>query len=431
MASSIPSSITCFSTGLSHLVFPITMPPGQPQVRVGPLTNSTVSGSIALLPKDPAALTIRSISSVDCPGSSQMLRVQYKIAEGTNAPTMANLSYLTEGITWEPSYILMINSVSKTLRLTGRATILSNLPFLDDCSVPSLSLVSGDPSIVCKGKVDSLVTGGRGGVGGGHPPKMHMEKKQMACDRGRIRKYEYSEIRESEEGDLSGHSVASFFHYNIKNVPFNHQLPTSMAFMEDVTDVSFKNIYKIKLEASKAEGSNVPTKHYLEFPTSCSSPLPRGPVMVLVSREDEDQEDLLAQAWLQSEPDAFSLYITDSREVLVKFAISSTGQKIVKKEEKKDKYSKDRILLETSKSGKITVSNRKKEEVNVEIKHLLQGHLITSHHNCSDTLEIQNDQMNPLNPENLYTWMIVVPAGGKEEIAFEYTLKEWKLDDTD
>jgi hypothetical protein len=356
-----------------------------------------------------------------------MLRVQYKIAEGTKAPAMANLSYLTEGITWEPSYILIINSATKTLRLTGRATILSNLAFLDDCIVPSLSLVSGDPSIVCKGKVDRLVIGGGGGGGGvgfgGGLPEMHMEKKQMA--------YSWTSEAESEECDLSGHIVASFFHYNIKNVPFNHRLPTSMAFMEDVTDVSYKNIYKIELEACKADGSNLPTKHYLEFPTSCSSPLPRGPVMVLFRREDENQEDLLAQAWLQSEPDEFSLYITDSREVLVKFAISTTGQKIVKKEEKKDKYHQDRILLETSKSGKITVSNRKKEEVNLEIKHVLQGHLITSHHNCCDTLEIQNDQMNPLNPENLYTWMIVVPAGGKEEIAFEYTLKEWKLDDTD
>jgi hypothetical protein len=203
-----------------------------------------------------------------------------------------------------------------------------------------------------------------------------------------------------------------------------------MAFMEDVTDVSFKDIYKIELEAWRADGNNVPTKHHLEFPTSCCPPLPRGPVMVLVSREDEEQQDLLAQAWLQSQPDTFSLYITESREVLVKFVISTTGQKIVKKE-KKDKDSKERILLETSKSGKITVSNRKKEEVNVEIKDTLQGHLISSQPSCSDTVEKQNGQMNPLNPENLLTWKVVVAAGGKEEIAFEYSVKEWKIEDSD
>jgi hypothetical protein len=197
-----------------------------------------------------------------------------------------------------------------------------------------------------------------------------------------------------DPSDLSGHSVASFFHYNITNVPFNHQLPTSMAFMEDVTNVSFKDIYKIYLDAWQADDTNLPTKHYLTFPTSCSPPLPRGPVMVLVRRYDEHQEDLLAQVWLESDPDVFSLYITDSREVLVKFAISTTGQNCVKQDkikDKKDTYSKERILLETSKSGKITVTNRKKEEVRVQKKHNLQGQLITSHTTCSDTLEIQND----------------------------------------
>jgi hypothetical protein len=449
MASSIPSTITCFSTGLSHLVFPITMLPGQPQVRVGPLTSSTVSGSIALLPIDPDSLTISSISSVHSPESSQMLRVQYKITKGTNDPAVANLSYLTEGITWEPSYVLIANSSTKTLRLTGRATILSNLPFLDDCSVPSLSLVSGNPSIVCKGKLDSLVSGG------GHPERAMQIRENVPPPpppppprlRSRSRALQRCN-RDDNDGessleddcsapDLSGHSVASFYHYNIKNVPFNHQLPTSMAFMEDVTNVSFMEIYKIDLEAWRADNNNVPTNHYLEFPTSCSPPLPRGPVMVLVRREQEHQEDLLAQVWLQSQPDTFSLYITESREVLVKLAISTVKQKILKNEEKKKSFckyigqcignhSKERILLETIKSGRITMSNRKKEEVNIEIKHTLRGQLITSQPTCADTVEKQNVRLNLLNPENLLTWKAVVPAEGKEEIVFEYSVKEWK-----
>ena len=46
-------------------------------------------------------------------------------------------------------------------------------------------------------------------------------------------------------GKLEGHRLAEFYHFVIKDVPFNHQRPTSVAFMEELTSVSYKEVYKI------------------------------------------------------------------------------------------------------------------------------------------------------------------------------------------
>ena len=96
MSRTSPSSVTCYSCDLSHLKFPILLPPTSlGSTRVGPLTSSTVASSITLLPEDnDGQVKILSVTSLPSP-DTPMLKVQYK-NEG-EAPARALLATSLKG----------------------------------------------------------------------------------------------------------------------------------------------------------------------------------------------------------------------------------------------------------------------------------------------------------------------------------------------
>ena len=115
----IPSSVTCFKNGLSHLTFPINFRPGLSPVKIGPLTATTVNGSISVIPDD-TNLKIYSITSEN----NLMIKVHYKL-ENQDQDGKANFSYICPGIKWKPNYLVKVsnNNEEKTLTIGGRATI--------------------------------------------------------------------------------------------------------------------------------------------------------------------------------------------------------------------------------------------------------------------------------------------------------------------
>ena len=58
----IPSSVTCFKNGLSHLTFPVNFRAGCSPIKIGPLTSVTVNGSVSVVPKEEGKLKIYSIT---------------------------------------------------------------------------------------------------------------------------------------------------------------------------------------------------------------------------------------------------------------------------------------------------------------------------------------------------------------------------------
>ena len=143
----IPSSVTCFKNGLSHLSFPINFTPGLSPIKVGPLAHNTVNGSVSVIPEDENNLKIYSITA----GNNQIVKVHYKL-ENQDHDGKGNLSYISPGIKWTPNYLVKINGVEKTLTIGGRATIVNSIEFMDDITLPQLSLVSGAPNITCAGE---------------------------------------------------------------------------------------------------------------------------------------------------------------------------------------------------------------------------------------------------------------------------------------
>ena len=113
------------------------------------------------------------------------------------------------------------------------------------------------------------------------------------------------------ESNLQGQRLAEFYLFVIKDVPFHHQRPTSVPFMEEVTSISYNEVFKIILGRSSSDQRLVAAEHLLQLPTSCLPPIPKGPVMVLADSEQEGRgRQLLAQTFLQSSPEFFSLQLT-------------------------------------------------------------------------------------------------------------------------
>ena len=156
----IPSSVTCFKNGLSHFTFPINFRAGLSPMKIGPLTDSTIKGSVSVIPED-EHLNVYSITSEN----NLMIKVHYKL-DDPDQDGKGILNYISEGIKWHPVYLVKINAEGKTLTIGGRSTIVSKIAFLDDITLPSLSLVSGAPNIVCQGEFDALVTQGHEGKDG-------------------------------------------------------------------------------------------------------------------------------------------------------------------------------------------------------------------------------------------------------------------------
>ena len=181
------------------------------------------------------------------------------------------LSYISPGIQWTPNYLVKIKGEGKTLKIGGRATIVSQIQFMDDITLPQLSLVSGMPNIACQGQRDPFVTND----GTRQEPRMqhHMPQQQNAFRSSAapppIVPEPYAEDNFDEE------KVGELYHFKIKNVPINYQKATSVPFMDDIINVPYSESYSIKLDSTMADNEVVPAKHHFNFPLKYAPPLPR------------------------------------------------------------------------------------------------------------------------------------------------------------
>ena len=188
-----------------------------------------------------------------------------------------NLSYISPGIQWTPNYLVKVNYDGKTLAIGGRATIVSQIQFMDDITLPQLSLVSGAPNIACEGECDPFVT-----------KKIQLQRnlgqisRQMAQRQNLYRRgrdspaYSMcSDGDDDEEDDFDEEKVGELYHFKIKNVPINYQKATSVPFMDDIINVPYSESYSIKLDSTMADNEVVPAKHHFNFPLKYAPPLPR------------------------------------------------------------------------------------------------------------------------------------------------------------
>ena len=111
----VPTSVTCFKNGLSHLTFPINFRPGLSPIKIGPLTPETVNGSVSVIPDpDNTKLKIYSITGEN----NLMIKVHYKLDDQDEKDSeKGSFSYICPGIKWTPNYLIKINQDEKKLSI--------------------------------------------------------------------------------------------------------------------------------------------------------------------------------------------------------------------------------------------------------------------------------------------------------------------------
>merc|ERR1719266_472212 len=239
---------------------------------------------------------------------------------------------------------------------------------------------------------------------------------------------------DDSDDDFDEEKVGELYHFKIKNVPINFQKATSVPFMDDIMDIPFENNFTITLDNSKADNTEVPAKHHFKFPMKYTPPLPRGPVMIYLQRENGLK--FSSQTQLRPDRDMFRLETTNSNEVLALYSVisgektstrsfdispepsksSKTGIDLTRKTENR------KILCTKSKIATIVIKNKKKEEVEIHLAVTIQGVIDIKCEEFKKGLShltfpvifrnvIESGGMtNELNPENVITCDMKVPA---------------------
>merc|ERR1712004_380719 len=152
---------------------------------------------------------------------------------------------------------------------------------------------------------------------------------------------------------------------------------------------------------------------------SCLPPIPKGPVMVLAEQEGRGRQ-LLAQTFLQSSPEFFSLQLTKQSSEVGAICSLVTRREEGKKVEVKRRGSRweenelehRSVLITSMKEGKIKVTNRKEEAAKVEVEYTMLGNLISAKPKCSKTVEMFRIGANT---QRRLTWALEVPAKGRKK----------------
>lgn len=152
----------------------------------------------------------------------------------------------------------------------------------------------------------------------------------------------------------------------------------------------------------------------------------------MIYLEKENHLTFSSQTRMRTEGNMFSLETTSSSDVDARFSVTS-GEKTADESMSLKAGKEKKTLCITTKLGVILVKNRKKEEIELHLKVTIRGEVRVK--------DLQNDSgkviekpgllnvpagTNELNPENVITWDIKVPANNNKELGFGYVTKHWE-----
>jgi len=428
------------------------------------LTPDTLGGKGSVL-VDTSKITLIETSLFGVPEEEKIksLMVRYKSKSSSGELPKATLSYLTKGLTWAPSYTLLLNKSSKTMKLEGKACLLCDLPFFNGDAVPDISLVSGQPKIEYLNLSDPLASGESArnfidqlgyGMGYGGSPRMARmaAAPPMMMARNEMMSYEADEM---EEGIKGGETVEDFYHYKLENVPLKHRQPVSMNFIKACPNVEYEDIYYLDLNqkmtvyrSTEDSEEELEAIHAISFKNVSEQPLTSAPVSVLAKKASEDwrsedgdtinENNFMVQGMMKFTQvgKSATVEITKAMDVNGKFLVETNPERKTElvtdgpggfgsffSAGPKKKYA-DSI----EKNGKVLVINSKDEEINCKIEYLLYGHLTTSNPEPIEKTERRHNS-HGLNPTTKYVWQIKVPARNTAELTFKYCIKEWNTTD--
>jgi len=279
---------------------------------------------------------------------------------------------------------------------------------------------------------------------GGHRLKGRAQPRMMAQQRmaaapmafGASNSFDAVAECASAEGISAGESMDDLYFYRLKNVPLHYNRPMSLPFIEECASEQYQDVYFFDLN-NKGVGNDetmVEATHAITFKNTSGQPFTTGPVSVLMAEEGKDKDEkprnsnennFLVQGLMKfTGPNKIAtVEITKALDVEGKFVIETSKERKV--EAKKKVKDDEHELVCIKKTGTVTITNLKDEEVKCKIDHLLYGQLEKSEPSHMEVTE-RNVGHHDLNPTAKYVWQVKAPAKGKAELVFTYVIKQWQ-----
>jgi hypothetical protein len=327
------------------------------------------------------------------------LVARFKRKEGGSKASTATLSYLTRGLTWAPTYSLLLNKEKMTLQLDGNATILCDLPFFDGEPIGSVSMVAGQPKVVLEQLSDPLADGSGAldfirelaNALGEDAPAIRSRGRRakrstefngvMLC--AQSASYDSYEVNQAEEGIKGGEVVEDFFHYQLESVPLQYKQPVKMPFIKECREVKYEDVYFLDLDqrvrmmrSGEDEENSVEVKHAISFRNPTGQPLTGGPVSILARQNEEAESKFMVQAMMKfTGPEKpIIVEITRAMDVQATYSVETC------KEKKTELWSAavswtgagKKYVDVVTKKGKLTIKNPKATAIKCKIEHALQ-----------------------------------------------------------
>ena len=366
--------------------------------------------------------------------------VRYHNAGDGEQDSKAVLTYLTPGLTWAPSYSLVLDKTTKTLKLEGKACLMCDLSFLEGDIIPEVCLVTGQPNMLYQHITDPLVSDlsasdfvnqmeggmaqssfGFGGVTRQTARKSTGPRAPRAPNSNMFgaAAVSYQHVEEAEGID-SGETVEDFFHYVLKNVPIKCNYPISMDFINKVSSIKYEDVYFVDLNSADMDNKGaVEVKHAISFKNTTGQPLTTAPATVLSKAEPNSKflvQGLMKYCWPGHDA---NLEITSTHDVQVNFSVKSDTTE----EQEKDN---DYTMYSTLHHCEVVLVNYKQESVKCKVEHTLRGALVASDPDVKNKID-KIVSYHDINPHAKYVWEIIVGPQQNNKIVFSYILKERRL----
>ena len=270
---------------------------------------------------------------------------------------------------------------------------------------------------------------------GGHrsQPRMMASQKRMAAVPQALCSQAYMPDSMPEcasaEGISAGENMDDLYFYRLKNVPLHYNRPMSLPFIEECASEPYQDVYFFDLN-NKGSGNDdtmVEATHAITFKNTSGQPFTTGPVSVIMAEEgknmdtddktrNSNENNFLVQGLMKfTGPNKIAtVEITKALDIEGKFVLETSKERKVKAKKK---------VKCIQKTGTVTITNLKDEEVKCKIDHLLYGHLEKSEPSYMEVTE-RNVGHHDLNPTAKYVWQVKVPPKGKAELVFTFVIKQ-------
>ena len=367
-------------------------------------------GQVTILGTAPATIVARKIRGWE-------LEAQFKEA---SPGTVVAASYLAKGITWAPSYIVDISD-PKQARLTAKAEVINEAEPLKDVH---LDLVTGYPNLAYADVVSPLA--GKADLAGFIAAMLKRTSPQggagyasaLAQVRAGYNEEAAASIMPAYAAAAAGAAVEDLFFYPVEKVTlhkgevgyfplFSTSVPYRQIYTWEIPDyVNEQDQYGNQQREQRSTQEEV--WHSLRLTNTMKLPWTTAPAQTVKT------EQLLGQDMMEYTPSSAQTTLKITRAMAVH--AEQTEREIQRERSAVHLYGWDfdRITIE----GKLRVSNRKAESVEMEISKTLSGEVKeTAPQAQAERLARGLARMNPVN---LVTWSVALAPGERKEITYTY-----------